>query len=314
MKGYKVFNADMTCRGFQYEVGKTYETQQAIRLCDHGFHFCKSIVDCFKYYGVNGTRFAEVEALGDIIEGDDKCVTNKIRVLKEISNQEAMDMSNSGNQNSGYGNSGYKNLGNKNSGDRNSGNRNSGNWNLGDKNSGNRNSGYGNSGLGNSGNWNSGNENLGNWNSGNCNSSDCNSGNGNSGNWNLGNGNSGDWNTSSFNNGCFMTIEPTIMLFNKPSDWTYRDWINSEARAVLSKCPCETNVVEWITEDNMSAAEKEKYTTYKTTGGYLKVTKSNADKQKWWDELPENYKRVVMSLPNFDAEIFRQCTGIEVDK
>lgn len=49
MKAYKGFNKDMTCRGFQYEVGKTYETDEA-DLCNSGFHACKNPLDCFKYY------------------------------------------------------------------------------------------------------------------------------------------------------------------------------------------------------------------------------------------------------------------------
>ena len=43
MKGYKIFDADWKCRGFQYEVGKTYETKEKISLCNAGFHFCKKI-------------------------------------------------------------------------------------------------------------------------------------------------------------------------------------------------------------------------------------------------------------------------------
>ena len=39
MKGYKVFNSDWTCRGFQYEVGKTYEEDVKPECCERGFHF-----------------------------------------------------------------------------------------------------------------------------------------------------------------------------------------------------------------------------------------------------------------------------------
>ena len=47
MKGYKAFNNDMTCRGFQYKVGKTYEMAKKPIPCKQGFHFCKSIADYF---------------------------------------------------------------------------------------------------------------------------------------------------------------------------------------------------------------------------------------------------------------------------
>lgn len=65
----------------------------------------------------------------------------------------------------------------------------------------------------------------------------CNSGDWNSGDWNSGNRNSGDWNKCSFSNGCFNTESPKIYLFNKPSPWTYRDWLNSEARFLLNQIP-----------------------------------------------------------------------------
>ena len=54
---------------------------------------------------------------------------------------------------------------------------------------------------------------------------------------NSGNRNSGDWNKTNFSNGCFNTVEPKIHLFNKPSEWTYRDWLNSETRYLLNQIP-----------------------------------------------------------------------------
>ena len=38
MKGYKGFDKDLSCRGFQYEIGKTYECEGKITLCENGFH------------------------------------------------------------------------------------------------------------------------------------------------------------------------------------------------------------------------------------------------------------------------------------
>jgi len=85
VKGYKMFNADWTCRGFKYEVGKTYTHKGEISLCAEGFHFCKELTQCFKFYDcVTWNKIAEVEALGKVIEGDKKCVTNKIKIVREI--------------------------------------------------------------------------------------------------------------------------------------------------------------------------------------------------------------------------------------
>ena len=44
MKGYKIFNSDWTCRGFQYEVGKTYEMKEDPICCERGFHFCGKLI------------------------------------------------------------------------------------------------------------------------------------------------------------------------------------------------------------------------------------------------------------------------------
>ena len=60
MKAYKGFNKDMTCRGFQYEIGKAYETDAA-DLCSIGFHACENPLDCFGYYAPAASRYCEVE-------------------------------------------------------------------------------------------------------------------------------------------------------------------------------------------------------------------------------------------------------------
>ena len=102
------------------------------------------------------------------------------------------------------------------------------------------------------------------------------------------------------------------MLFNKQSDWTLQDWWNSKACNILSNIPCEYTDAEWISETNMTDEEKELNPSYKTTGGYLKTVKREADRQAWWDALPDDEKETVKALPNFDAEIFYQCTGVRV--
>ena len=127
---------------------------------------------------------------------------------------------------------------------------------------------------------------------------------------NTGNRNTGDWNKSSFNNGCFNTVEPKVTLFNKPSDWTYRDWLNSDARYLLNRIP--KDVVEWIYESDMTDEEKNTYPSYKTTGGYLKVLDESECGQIWWDGLGERDRNTIKGLPNFDIEIFEQVTGIKV--
>ena len=87
MKGYKMFDADWKCSGtnngkkyeFQYRVGETYTHQGEISMCNAGFHFCKELQQCFNFYeAATWNHIAEVEALGEIIEGENKCVTNQM--------------------------------------------------------------------------------------------------------------------------------------------------------------------------------------------------------------------------------------------
>ena len=168
------------------------------------------------------------------------------------------------------------------------------------------NTGKGCTGLCNSGNRNSGNRNSGDWNSGDWNSGDCNSGNRNSGDWN-----SGDWNKCSFSNGCFNTVSPKIYLFNKPSEWTYQDWLNSEARYLLNQIPGD--VLEYIYLSDMTDEEKAEHPEAETTGGYLKILDNSECAVIWWRGLSDRQKAVITAIPNFDKEIFKQITGIDVD-
>ena len=280
MIGYKAFNRDLTCRGFQYEIGKTYSIQGLPILCQKGFHFCENIADTYRYYPMSdNTRICKIEAIGEIVtENNIKYCTNKIKILEEITN----DCERKGNTNSS--NSGYWNSGNWNSGNRNSGDCNSGYKNSGDCNSGNRNSGYRNSGDCNSGNWNSGN---------------CNSGYRNSGNWN-----SGNWNSGLFNS----EENPKLKMFNKMSDWTINDWNNSDARRIMNTCPYTHS--DFIDKSDMTDEEKENHPEYKTIGGFVKVfIATKKEKEDWWNKLSDEDKDIIKSLPNFDFDIFRKCVG-----
>jgi len=272
MKGYKAFNKDLTCKGFQYEIGKEYDLGKEPVVCERGFHFCKNLADCYQFYGMNeDTRICVIEASGTILTDTDgvKYVTNKIKIVREVKNPR--EKSNVTKSSSGYCNSG---------------NRNSGNY--------------------NSGNCNSGNYNSGNWNSGNCNS-----GNYNSGIWNSGNWNSGNWNSGNRNSGVFNTCRnPKIKMFDKESKWTMDDWQNSDAKFILNCCPYTYS--DFISKSSMTDEEKSAHPEYKTIGGFIKVfIATKEDKQKWWDNLSNADKKVVMALPNFDSDKFVECMGIE---
>ena len=81
IKAYKGFKKDMTCKGFQYEEGKEYETDKA-EVCETGFHACEYPLDCFNYYAPSESVFHEVEQDGEISrKGDDtKLASTKIKI------------------------------------------------------------------------------------------------------------------------------------------------------------------------------------------------------------------------------------------
>ena len=306
IKGFKVFNPDWTCSGFQYEVGQTYEENVIPSVCDRGFHFCKLPKDCFNYCAFDpNNKVAEVIALGEISEKGDKCSTNKIQIVREITWGELLSLANLGKGNAGLCNSGDYNSGNCNSGDCNSGNRNSGNRNSGDWSSGDYNSGDCNSGDYNRGDYNSGDYNSGDYNSG-----DWNSGDYNSGDWNQGDFCTGDFNISDHETGCFCTEEHKIRFFDKESDMTFRQWRNSEAYSILCRVPFEPT--KWIWADDMTDEEKAAHPEYETTGGYLKVCNTDKAFLTWWNSLNKRERNIIKNIPNFNAEKFIQITGIRV--
>ena len=293
VKGFKVFNPDWTCRNKAYTCPGKFEEDVTPSVCDEGMHFCKKAADCFNYYRFDPeNKVAEVVAYGTVAEDGDKCCTDKLEIVREIPWAELLEIVNTGKGCTGLCNSGDWNSGNRNSGDCNSGDCNSGDCNSGD--------------------WNSGDCNSGDCNSGNRNSGDCNSGNRNSGNRNSGDCNSGDWNKCSFSNGCFNTTSPKIYLFNKPSEWTYEDWLNSEARYLLNQIPGD--VLEYIWLSDMTDEEKAAHPEAETTGGYLKVLDNSECAVIWWRGLSDRQKAIIIAIPNFDKAIFKEITGIDVDE
>lgn len=86
MMTYKGFNEDMTCRGFQYEEGKEYETDEA-EVCKSGFHACEYPLDCFHYYPPNTSVYRVVEQDGKLSGNnvDSKVASTKIKIGVRLS-------------------------------------------------------------------------------------------------------------------------------------------------------------------------------------------------------------------------------------
>ena len=79
IKAYKGFNKDMTCRGFQYEEGKDYETN-SVKVCKKGFHACEYPLDVFRYYEPSKSVFHEVELDGDIDKDIDNTKVSSTKI------------------------------------------------------------------------------------------------------------------------------------------------------------------------------------------------------------------------------------------
>lgn len=183
--------------------------------------------------------------------------------------------SSTGSYNTGNSNTGDRNTGNRNTGDRNTGYRNTGDCNTGSYNTGNSNAGDSNTGSSNTGDSNTGDSNTGNHNTGSSNT-----GYRNTGDHNTGSYNTGDWNKASNCTGHFNTVTPdTIMVFNKP-----------------------------CTVDKWEKSKKPWFIFFQLTGTY---------KESWrkaYDGASVSDKLLLVQLPNFDADVFYEISGIRVDQ
>ena len=84
VRGYKAFDKNMQCRGFQYENGKTYSTDKQISLCEHGFHFCENPFDTLSFYALIGSKFSEVETEAKTKSDNTKTVCASIKIGVEL--------------------------------------------------------------------------------------------------------------------------------------------------------------------------------------------------------------------------------------
>ena len=87
---YKGFDENLSCRGFQYEVGNEYEIGGKIECCHHGFHACESPLEVLDHYFLLGNakmaRFCEVEQSGtlDRESKTTKVASSKIKIKAEL--------------------------------------------------------------------------------------------------------------------------------------------------------------------------------------------------------------------------------------
>ncbi len=288
----KGFDKDLKCRGMQFEIGKEYKIANTKKpeLCtDSVFHYCETLQQVHQFYSAlpsENNRFCEIIPLSKEVFDNNKRGAKKIKIVREIIGDELTMLRGLINGNTGIFNSGHQNRG-----DQNSGHRNSGNWNRGDQ---------------NSGNWNRGDQNSGNWNSG-----DRNSGNWNSGDQNSGDQNSGDWNSGDRNSGFFNTETPEeILVFNKPCKRVVWEEVGKPSFLYF-------DLTVWVHFSDMSGEEKAENPKAKNVGGFIKTLGYKEAFQRSYNSLPHEEKirqtAQLKALPNFDADVFFEISGIRID-
>jgi len=88
MIGYKIFEPDWTCLGYQYSCPGEFLMDEHPVICKTGFHFSPSIVEALEYKPFRpGAHIAKVEALGELVSDktEHKYATNHLKVIEEIS-------------------------------------------------------------------------------------------------------------------------------------------------------------------------------------------------------------------------------------
>ena len=261
----KGFDKKLRCREMQFEIGKTYDTgyTENLELCScKVFHFCKSLENVHEFYSAkveNNNRFCEIEVLGELVEDERKCGSNKIKILREITGEELSMLRGLKNGNTGLFNTGDRNTGMFNTGDRNTGYRNTGDMNTGYRNTGDRNTGM--------------------------------------------------FNACDRSTGLFNTEEKTVPIFNKDSGLTWKEIIYKDWYEALRSGSFKLTEWIWYTEEEMKDSP-----IRQAIQGYLKQYTFEEACLNWWDSLNSECKELIKTMPNFDKEIFKQITGIEVEK
>ena len=85
VKGFKVFNPDWTCRDKQYTCPGEFKEDVKPMACSAGMHFCPDQNECDEYNQHNpNNHCAEVIALGEVVQDDNKCATNHLQIIREM--------------------------------------------------------------------------------------------------------------------------------------------------------------------------------------------------------------------------------------
>lgn len=102
-------------------------------------------------------------------------------------------------------------------------------------------------------------------------------------------------------------------MFNHETEFDFNDKSIVRFKEILLDCPQSYKYSDFIDKSEMNEEEIIKHPGCEIIGGYIKTIIVEADKQKWWDEdVSDDDKEFIKSLPYFDAEIFYECVGIRI--
>ena len=168
--------------------------------------------------------------------------------------------------------------------------------------------GYRSTGDYSTGDYSTGYHSTGDWSTGDWSTGYRSTGNRSTGHWSAGNRSTGRWSTSDYSTGHFSTIDDTgFSAFNKPC--TRKQWAQADIPSWLY-----FNLTEWVDKEDMTDLEKQDHPTYETTGGYLKKYEYQEAWKKSYDNATREEQLKIKSLPNFDAEVFYEISGIKIDE
>ena len=126
--------------------------------------------------------------------------------------------------------------------------------------------------------------------------------------WSTGYRSTGNWSTGERSTGHFSTIDYAgFGAFNKPC--TPEEWLNAVKPRFIY-----FSLTEWVELKDMTDKEKKDNPTWKTTGGYLKVYRYQEAWRIAWDTATDGDRKLLYALPNFDAEVFKEISGIDVNE
>jgi hypothetical protein len=188
------------------------------------------------------------------------------------------------------------------------GHRSTGHRSTGDYSTGYRSTGHYSTGYHSTGYQSAGHRSTGDCSTGNYSTGDYSTGNCSTGDRSTGGRSTGSWSISKYSTGHFSTIDYSgFGAFNKPC--TVEEW----SKAIMPNF-LYFNLTEWISEGDMTEEEKELNPTYKTTGSYLKAYKYEEAFQRAFDKASKEEIEQLKNLPNFDADVFKEISGIDITK